>query len=177
MQMNTFTLIKEEIYDSLSNGEITYLYDRFLLINNDEEFFSSNLPSMTSGINYISLYSHSSTAIRLSFEIMDSFEDDFIITFKNEDLDITFKYKVYNKTGKCDPDTIPDIINGEFTCKKCEYYNLQNLLQTNKNIAMNIVTKIINLYLMKKVVLVIVKILIYCYRIINVIKNVQKELV
>ena len=46
-----------------------------------------------------------------------------MISFRNENLDITFKYKVYNKTGKCDPDTIPDIINGEFTCKKCEYYN------------------------------------------------------
>ena len=75
--MNTFTLIKKEIYDSLSNGEIAYLYDRFLLINNDEEFFSSNLRSMTSGINYIYLYSHNSSATRLSLEIMDSFEDDF----------------------------------------------------------------------------------------------------
>ena len=107
MQMNLFTLIKKEVYDSLSSGEIAYLYDRFLLINNDEEFFNSNLRSMTSGINYISLYSHFSTATRLSLEIMDSFEDDSIISFRNEDLDITFKYKVYNKTGKCDPDTIP----------------------------------------------------------------------
>ena len=123
IQMNLFTLIKKEVYDSFSSGEIAYLYDRFLLINNDEEFFNSNLRSMTSGINYISLYSHSSTTTRLSLEIMDSFEDDSIISFRNEDLDITFKYKVYNKTGKCDPDTIPDIINGEFTCKKCEYYN------------------------------------------------------
>ena len=123
IQMNLFTLIKKEVYDSFSSGEIAYLYDRFLLINNDEEFFNSNLRSMTSGINYIYLYSNSSTVTRLSLEITDSFEDDSIITFRNEDLDITFKYKVYNKTGKCDFDTIPDIINGEFTCKKCEYYN------------------------------------------------------
>ena len=33
MQMNLFTLIKKEVYDSLSRGEIAYLYDRFLLIN------------------------------------------------------------------------------------------------------------------------------------------------
>jgi hypothetical protein len=127
--LNKFTLIKKQELESLSKGEIAYYYNEYILINKNKNFFKtiySNLKPITSGIYNIYLSDHLQESTILHLYPYLEIKNNFTLLFKNEDLDLTFKYTVIDKSGECDIDTLPDIINGEFTCNKCEYYDPLN---------------------------------------------------
>ena len=116
-------LIKKEIYESMTQGNIAYLYNNKVLIDLDKVFFESyTLKSLTLGIENIHFYSSEKSSI-LSLTTDKSLDNNFILSFKNVELDLTFKYNVIDKSGECGLDLFPDIINGQFSCMKCEFYN------------------------------------------------------
>ena len=134
---NNIILVKKEFLEIISRGDNAYLYDNYLLINQDNLFFNSfsiNFYSLTYGISSINYYNKINIGEKtrnitvFSLFISDFIEDNFLLTFKEEESNIIFKYNVIIKTGECDPNSFPDIINGEFTCNKCENFNQDNAL-------------------------------------------------
>jgi hypothetical protein len=131
--LNKFTLLKKEEYDSLSNGKTAYLIQNNLLIDTDREFFSSyyySLKMLTPGIYDIytnrDSFRQNSAFIYLSMD-KDIIKGDFEFSFYNQDLDLTIKLNVINKTTECDYDILLDIINDKFTCNYSEYYDPEKI--------------------------------------------------
>ena len=93
-------------------------YKDMLLVATEKTFEG---PSAPRGRIYDRNY-NKATLVNLEMD-EDIIKGDFELTFQNEEYHLLINLNVIDKTGVCDYDTIPDIINGIFTCNYCEYYN------------------------------------------------------